>query len=174
MSRLAYTCSVNGGDEITASVDSSAKQGAPIDAADLMSVWDSARVHAGAAPSASVSCSRITRERPRQDEDAESISRRMTPDCAKYGWDPSHVVSYEKWSCRYMGQGVVDGKKVYNPFREWKGTIASCAPLNAEDMRIPDSTMDAIRRTAYWQADGDGAALDKDQFVCRVSSLPRL
>lgn len=179
MSRLSYTCTV-AGTEVDSSVDSSQRRSAAIDASDLMAVYDSARAAASAGPSAPVTCSRIVRQRPRQDEDLDWISRRMTPSCKNYGWDLKSVVSYDKWSCSYVGRGTVldeDGKRqsVYNPFKRWSGTIASCASLGENaDLSIPDSTMRAVKKLAYWQADGDNAELDVDQFICRIDSLPRL
>ena len=178
MSRLSYTCNVNG-KEIESNVDSSAHRSAPVDASDLMAVYDSARTAASAAPATPVTCSRIVREKPRQDENLEWISRKMTPSCKEYGWDLNHIVSYDRWTCNYVGKGTVmkDGKKVevYNPFKQWSGTIASCSSLNeSSDLSIPDSTMSAIQKTAYYYADGDNAGLDESQFLCRVESLPRL
>lgn len=178
MSRLSYTCKVSG-KEIESSVDSSAHRSSGIDAADLMAVYDSARAAAGAAAAAPVTCSRIVRQKPRQDEDLEWIGRKMTPSCKQYGWDLNHIVSYDRWTCNYVGKGTVlkDGKKVevYNPFKQWSGTLASCASLNeAKDLSIPDSTMSAIQKMAYYQADGDNAGLDESQFLCRVESLPIL
>ena len=180
MSRLSYTCKVNG-KEVESSVDSSQHKSAPVDASDLMAVYDSARSSVSAPASAAVTCSRIVREKPRQSEDRDWISRRMTPSCKQYAWDLNHIVSYDKWTCRYVGKGTVidketgEKREVYNPFKQWSGTIASCAALNeAHDLSIPDSTMKAIQKMAYWQADGDNAGLDENQFLCSVQSLPRL
>lgn len=180
MSRLSYTCDVNG-KEVESSVDSSAHRSAPVDASDLMAVYDAARSSVSASASAPVTCSRIVREKPRQDENLDWISRKMTPSCKQHGWDLSHVVSYDRWTCNYVGKGTVIDKKtgekreVYNPFKSWSGTIASCADLNESvDLGIPDSTMKAVQQMAYWQADGDNAELDENSFLCRVQSLPRL
>lgn len=179
MSKLSYTCRV-GGKEVESSVDSSAHRSSPIDASDLMTVYDSARSSVSAASSAPVTCSRIVRERRRQDADLDWISRRMTPNCKNYGWDLNHIVSYDRWTCNYVGKGTIigkDGKKreVFNPFKQWSGTIASCATLDeSADLSIPDSTMRAVQKMAYWQADGDNAGLDEEQFLCRIESLPRL
>ena len=180
MSRLAYTCSV-GGKDIESKVDSSAHRNDGIDASDLASVYDSARAAAGAPRSTPVTCSRVVREKPRQDEDLEWISRRMTPSCAKTGYDLRSVVSYDSFSCKYVGTGTVikDGKPVEvkaHPDRTWSGRIASCTGLGegGSGLGIPDSTMAAVQRMAYWLADGDNAGLDEKQFVCRVESLPHI
>ena len=180
MSRLSYTCTVDKGREITASVDSSAHRDAPITAPDLEAVQASARQMANAPASAPVACSRIERRNPRQDKDLHWIHRRMTPSCEAFGWNPSQVVSYDKWSCRYVGKGTVRGKdgrkqQVFNPFKQWSGTLASCAgPSASEGIGIPDSTYRAVQKMAYWQADGDASDLDLDQFLCRIESLPAL
>ena len=178
MSRLSYTCRVDGR-EVSAAVESAGKRTAPVDASDLLTVYDAARKAASASASAPVSCSRIERGAPRHDEDLEWIQRRMTPSCKAYGWDPSQVVSFDKWNCRYIGKGYIvdkDGhkKEVFNPFKSWSGTIASCASMSSESLGIPDATMDAVRRMAHYQADGDASGLSPEQFLCRVESLPRL
>ena len=180
MSRLSYTCRVNG-TEVNSSVDSSKHRSSTVDASDLSAVYDSARSQVSAPPAADVQCSRIVREKPRQSEDLDWISRKMTPSCKQYGWDLQHVVSYDRWTCNYVGKGTIidketgEKKEVYNPFRSWSGQIASCAALNeSADLGIPDSTMKAVQKLAYYQADGDNADLDVDQFLCRVESLPRL
>ena len=91
-----------------------------------------------------------------------------------------HIVSYDRWRCNYVGKGTVldkDGKKVevYNPFKQWSGTLASCASLDeSHNLGIPDSTMSAVQKMAYYQADGDNAELEESQFLCTVESLPRL
>ena len=180
MSRLSYTCSVNGA-EVDGSVDSAQNRASPVDASDLMAVYDSARTAASASSTTPVTCSRIIREKPRQSEDSEWIHKRMTPSCKQYGWDLNHVVSYDRWTWNYVGKGtVVDEKtgekrEVYNPLKRWSGTIASCASLDeSSDLRITDSVMNAVQRMAYYQADGDNSDLDVDKFLCRIESIPRL
>ena len=179
MSRLAFTCRVDG-KEVTSHVDSARHRSAPVDATDLTSVYDAAR-SAVSAPASSVPvCSRIVRERPRQSEDLEWISKRMTPSCAKSGYNPNDVVSYDRWTCHYVGKGTVvdkatgEKREVFNPFKTWSGTIASCATLDetSTGLGIPDSTMLAVQKMAYYQADGDASDLDVNNFLCRVQSLP--
>ena len=177
-SRLSYACTVDGR-EVASSVDSSKHRDAPVDAADLHTVYSAARSGAGASASAPVVCSRLDRERKTQDADREWISRKMTPSCKNHNWDLNSIVSYDRWTCNYVGKGTVvdksgNKKQVYNPFKQWSGTIASCADLSeTTDLSIPDSTMNAVQRMAYWHADGDNADLDVDQFLCRIESIPR-
>ena len=120
-------------------------------------------------------CSRVARVT--DDSDREWIQRRMAPSCKAHGWNPSAVVSHDRFVCRYTGQGTVrdsDGsrKRVYNPWKQWSGRLASCAEGSPESMSIPDSTMDAVRRYAFHLAGGNEAELDPAQFLCRVESLP--
>ena len=177
MSKLTFVCSVNG-TNVSSSVASTEKRTAAIDAAAMRSVYDAARAHAGSAHDAPVQCTRV--DRARADEDMSWVHRRMTPDCAAVAWNPSQVVSYDRWSCRYMGKGVVtdkDGNRqlVYNPFKQWSGRIASCAaPDPDKGLGIPDSTMKAVQKMAWYQADGEAAELDENQFMCRIESLPVL
>lgn len=179
MSQLRYTCSV-GGRAVESTVDSSEKRGAPVSANDLFLVHNAARSEAKASASTPVTCSRVVREKPRMSEDMQWIRRKMTPSCAKYGWDLNQVVSYDTWTCNYLGKGTIvgkDGKKseVYNPLKTWSGKIASCTDLGHEsDLSISDETMESVRKMAYHQADGDNAGLDETQFLCRVESLPRV
>ena len=178
-SRLSYSCTVDGR-EVSSSVDSSKPRDSPVDASDLHAVYSSARSGAGASSSAPVVCSRLDRVRKTQDADREWISRKMTPSCKNHNWDLNSIVSYDRWTCNYVGKGTVvdksgNKKEVYNPFKQWSGTIASCADLGeTTDLSIPESTMNAVQRMAYWQADGDNADLDVDQFLCRIESLPRM
>lgn len=167
------------GEEVRSTVDSASHRSAPVDATDLRTVYDAARTAASAPGSATVTCSRIVREKPSQDENLEWISRRMTRSCKQYGWDLNHIVSYDRFTCNYVGQGtvLVDGKKqqVYNPFKQWSGTLATCSNLNeTADLSIPDSTYKDAQAYAYYMADGDNANLEEDQFLCRIESLPRL
>ena len=99
------------------------------------------------------------------------------PSCAKTGYDLRSVVSYDSFSCKFVGKGTIykDGKKIEvtpHPDRTWSGKLASCAGL--EDggpgmMGIPDSSMAAIQRYVYYLADGDNSGLREEDFVCRVN-----
>ena len=179
MSSVSYTCSV-GGKKIHGAVDSSSGPQSVLDASDISAVYDAARTQLHAGPTSDVTCSRMVRERKTHPEDLEWIQRRMTPSCKRYGWDPSQVVSYDKWRCKYAGEGTVVDKhgnktRVRNPFKQWSGTIASCAALDEDvGLSIPDSTYSAVQRWAYHQADGDNAELDPKQFVCTIESIPRV
>lgn len=178
MSRIVYTCT-SGGKETKGSVDSSNNVRDQVNAEEITSVYEDVMKKTNTDSSHDISCSRINREPARQKEDLEWIHRRMTPDCKQWGWNPSQVVSFDKWSCRYMGKGIIkdnegNERNVYNPYKSWSGTIASCAALNAQDMAIPDSTYSAVQKMAYHQADGDASQLNLDDFVCRIESLPRM
>lgn len=180
MSQLRYTCTVDD-KQIHGATDSSARPDAAVDAADVHAVYDAARDQLRVGRGAPVTCSRIDRAAPRQAADLEWINRRMTPSCKNVGWDPSQVISFDRWQCRYVGKGTTTDEhgnrvEMYNPFKTWSGTIASCAALDEQhaDLRIPDSTMDAVRRWAYHQADGDAHNLDVNAFVCSVDSIPRM
>lgn len=180
MSQLAYTCTVNGR-EVSGVTNSKERRSAPIDAADLREVYDAARKTAGVSTTAaSVTCSRLAREKKEHNEDLQWIRRRMTRSCAAYNYDPSAVVSYDRWSCSYVGQGTVvdehgNKRMVYNPMKRYSGRIASCASLDPkEGLGISDATMRDVQTMAYHQADGDNAELDVNQFLCRVESLPRI
>jgi hypothetical protein len=179
MSQLAYTCSV-AGTEVRGTVDAADRPAHPITARDVTRVYDAARHQVGVGPTTAVDCSRLERSAPRQSEDLEWINRRMTPSCKAFGWSPNDIVSFDRWSCRYIGKGTVTDKhgnktEVFNPFKSWSGTIASCADLDANaGLAIPDSTMRAVQRMAYYQADGDAANLDVNNFVCTITSLPRI
>lgn len=175
MSKLSFTCTVAGA-EVTSSVASKEPRTSAIDAAAIRSVHEAARAKAGGAPGVPIQCSRI--DRKRADEDMTWVHRRMTPDCARFGWDPNQVVSYDRWSCRYVGQGVVTDKdgnrqKVWNPFKTWSGRIASCAPLDTSTgLGITDGTMKAVQKMAWYQAGGEASELDENKFLCSVASLP--
>lgn len=179
MSQISYTCSVSG-TEIHGAVDAADPPNTNINASDITRVYDAAREQLGVSRSTGVECSRLERGAPRQNEDLQWIQRRMTPTCAAFGWDPSQVISWDRWSCRYVGKGTVTDRhgnkvEVFNPFKSWSGTIGSCADLNSNaDLSIPDSTYHAVQRMAYHQADGDSANLDVNSFICSIDSIPRI
>lgn len=180
MSRLAYTCRVDD-QSVEGFVASERSRKAPIDASDIGAVYADARSTAGSLASAPVTCSRLSREKLPQDRNLEWISRKMTPSCKEHAWSLQSVVSYDKFTCNYVGKGTVldkDGneQRVRRPFKQWSGTLASCSTLNeaGEGLGIPDSTMHAAQQYAYWMADGDAAGLDEKDFLCRISSLPRI
>ena len=176
-STLSYTCRIDH-QEISGTLPSKESRSSPINARDLFSVYDAVRDEVGAPKTKEVTCKIVQRERNAiQTKDMEWIQRRMGPSCRAYGWDPSHVISFDRFECRYMGTGTVpgtDGKDtpLYNPFRTWSGTLASCDAGSAKSMGISDEQMKAIQTYAHYQADGDASGLDPSKFLCRVESLP--
>ena len=150
-SRINYVCMLDG-KEVDGSIDSSEPRVAPINAHDVNSVYAAVRGTTSSSSDVKVECSKIERDKPKQSaKEMEWISRRMTPSCKQYAWNPSQVISYDQYECRYLGEGLIpgpDGKemKVSNPFKTWTGTLASCATGTAEDMSISDETYEAIQK----------------------------
>ena len=93
---------------------------------------------------------------------------RMARSCAP-DWSPSRVTHFNRFTCNYMGVGMTDHGPAYMPFREYKGTLASCDDGYLE---ISDELMRDIQLSAYHAADGESANLDPALFSCKVSSFP--
>ena len=116
----------------------------------------------------------VTTQRIRQEgrstrEAADELSfRRMASNCGPT-YRLNDVTSYNKFKCNYIGEGVDDrGNVVRNPFQSWKGTLPSCD----RSLVVEDSVMDDVRTLAWDAASGEEAALNKNEFVCSIVSIP--
>jgi hypothetical protein len=168
------SCSVDGGKAQTYTFDMEGTHTAPLSQTKLEDVYDKVRLQAHAARDAPIECSLVT---PLSSQTANGsknehdwIHHRMARNCAPR-FNLNDVTAYNEFRCKYMGKGLVDGKMVHNPFKEWKGKLASCDGFR-EYMEISDDLMRDIRDFAYDAAGGDEAKLDREMFACQVQSLP--
>lgn len=99
---------------------------------------------------------------------ASEISKhRMASNCGPT-YNLNSVTSYNRFTCRYLGHGIVDGQKVKNPFQTWKGTLASCD----QSLKISDQLENDVKMLAWDAAGGEEAQLDPTQFLCSIHSIP--
>ena len=152
----------------------------------LEHVHNHARDEASAGKEAVVVCSHVrpladnTSVPSAADEENHYLAKRMAPSCKKYSWDLSQVTTFNHYTCRYLGSGVVKDaagqsqRVTGNMFKEYRGILPSCDTYGtgSHGLEITDETMRAVKRRAYEQAGGDEAQLDVDRFQCEVMSLP--
>tara|TARA_B110000046_G_scaffold183338_1_gene219254 strand:- start:98 stop:685 length:588 start_codon:yes stop_codon:yes gene_type:complete len=165
---VSYECRVQGHDKIVSSqtfVDANEVR-SPESAMSL--VHSHARSLVGASSSADVECQHV--HHPLYRDPSTWVHRKMAPNCDPH-YDVNQVTTINNWSCYYAGQGEIDGKMVTRPFARWSGRLASCDGPD-EYMQTSDLLMDAVKESAYHQAGGDEAKLNKNDFVCFVQSLP--
>ncbi len=100
---------------------------------------------------------------------SEVSKHRMARNCKKTGYNLNNIVSYNKFTCRYLGEGVDDkGRKVQNPFQTWRGTLASCD----DTLEISDDVEHDVRMLAWEAAGGAERKMNPDQMMCSIQSLP--
>ena len=99
---------------------------------------------------------------------SELSKNRMASNCAPH-YNLNHVTSYNRFTCRYLGKGLDEnGKMVQNPFQTWKGVLPSCD----RSFDIGDDVEQDVRKLVWEAAGGLDAALDVDQFMCSIHSIP--
>lgn len=104
-----------------------------------------------------------------QEKAAEISRHRMASNCKPYAYELKHVTAHNRFRCRYLGGGLdEDGRRVQNPFQEWRGTLASCD----DSIKVPDDVLLDVKRLAWHAAGGQEAELDLDKFHCELQSLP--
>lgn len=103
-------------------------------------------------------------------DDHRWMSKHMARSCGP-DFNPNRVTTHNHFSCNYVGEGVVDGRKVSNPLKTWKGRLAACSE---DGLEISDELMRDIKEYAYAAAGGDEFQLDIDKFVCGVTTIPQL
>ena len=100
---------------------------------------------------------------------SEMMKRKMASNCAATGFQQSEITSINEYSCHYLGAAKgEDGEMGQNPFRTWRGHLASCDTT----MEISESTEDDIRRIVHKRAGGDAEGIDKSKFVCMIQGMP--
>ena len=92
----------------------------------------------------------------------------MARNCGPH-FDINRVVTHNKFDCNYVGEGIVDGKVVTHPRKEWKGRLASCSEYG---VGISDEVMRDVKDYVYEIAGGDDFQLDRNKFQCRVTTIP--
>tara|TARA_B100000683_G_scaffold64416_1_gene62831 strand:- start:270 stop:887 length:618 start_codon:yes stop_codon:yes gene_type:complete len=133
-----------------------------------------ARKQVNATEGAFVSCGTHAASDVDQKPTKEWLSRRMSSNCASSGYNLRDVTSMNKFRCWYSGTGVTDtskGQRVYRPFYNVRGHLASCDGGSGYGM-ISDTVMQDIKHYAYIKAGGEQSGMDPDQFYCMVQSTP--
>ena len=166
------SCAVGDAAERTFSFALDGALATPLSGERLADVYMKVRQQAHAALDAPVTCSHVTPVAPAQgaaSDPFEFIHHRMARNCGPK-FDVGSVTSYNHFKCKYLGKGLVDGKMVHNPWKEWNGKLASCDG-HSEYMEISDSVMEDIRDFVYDAAGGDEAQLDRELFTCSVQTI---
>lgn len=166
-------CSANGGTMQSHSFVMDGSIVGPLSPSQLGDVYRQVRVATGSHANAPVVCNHaipLSQQSTTLTSSNDFIHHRMARNCAPR-FDPNEVTAFNEFRCKYSGKGLVDGKMVHNPWKEWSGKLASCDGFR-EYMEISNDVMRDIRDYVYEIAGGDEAKLDREMFTCSVQSLP--
>ena len=113
----------------------------------------------------SVSCRPMAQPKGIDLTGKELLEKGMASNCGP-SFDLRNVSGTTDFVCRYMGTGKSDeGGAGSNPFRTWKGKIASC------DAGDSSQTQEDVRKIAFEMMGGKDAGLEKKYVLCDSMTL---